>query len=168
MMIAKHYLFGLTDDPEIHMRVDQYYIHWLAASERREPSYRHCIVAAKDDSGGWLGEVDRVLLATVVDRTDTAGDDWRQSVNWLVDLAALKSKPSSPPAQAPSTVLETTVAAQQQQIADLVAMIEQRDATIIDLQARSAWQSTQIQTLHAQLSRVANGAMMRILNRVKR
>ncbi len=31
MMIAKHYLFGLTDNPEIHMRVDQYYIRWLAA-----------------------------------------------------------------------------------------------------------------------------------------
>ena len=168
MMIAKHYLFGLTDDPEIHMRVDQYYIRWLAASERREPSYRHCIVAAKDGSGGWLAEVDRVLRATVVNSTDTASDDWRQSVNWLVDLAALKAKSSSPPTQAPSTVLEATVAAQQQQIADLVAMVEQRDATIIDLQARSTWQSTQIQTLHAQLSRVANGAVMRILNRVKR
>lgn len=104
----------------------------------------------------------------MMDSTDTASDDWRQSVNWLVDLAALKSKPSSPPTQAPSTVLETTVAAQQQQIADLVAMIEQRDATIIDLQARSAWQRTQIQTLQTQLSRVANGAVMRILNRVKR
>jgi hypothetical protein len=148
--------------------VDQYYIRWLAASERREPSYRHCIVAAKDGSGEWLGKVDRMLRATVVDSTDTAGDDWRQSVNWLVDLASLKAKSSPPQALAPSTVLETTVAAQQQQIADLVAMIEQRDATIGDLQARSAWQSTQIQSLQAQLSRVANGAVMRILNRVKR
>ncbi len=54
MMIAKHYLFGLTDEAEIHMRVDQYYIRWLAATERREPSYRHCIVAAKDTSSEGL------------------------------------------------------------------------------------------------------------------
>jgi hypothetical protein len=168
MMMAKHYLFGLTDDPEIHMRVDQYYIRWLATAERREPSYRHCIVAAKDNTGDWLAAVHRALAATITPSTDTAADDWRQSTNWLIDLLTLKGKHLASTAPAAPSTLEGTVAAQQQQITDLTRMVEQRDAAINDLQQRAAWQQERIAALQTQLDRVANGALLRVVNRLKR
>ena len=167
MMLAKHYLFGRTDDPQIHMRVDQYYIRWLARAERREPSYRHCIVAAKDDRGAWSRAVDDVIRATVVPPTDTPSDDWRQSVHWLIDLLALRTKTTAPLAPA-APALDAIVATQQQQIGDLLRIIAQRDAALADVQARSTWQQEQITTLQRQIDRIAHGTVMRILHRLTR
>ncbi len=168
MMLAKHYLFGLTDDPEIHMRVDQYYIRWLAADERREPSYRHYVVTAKDNRCDWLGGVDMALRPTVRAGGSSDVSTWQQTVNWLIGLVALKRNAASAAHTEPQRALEQTVAAQQQQIDHLLRMVSQRDAQLADLQARSEWQSQLLDQSHQQLERVANGAIMRILNGIKR
>jgi hypothetical protein len=163
-MVAKHYLFGLTDDPQIHMRVDRYYIQWLATDERREPSYRHYVVTAKDNRGDWLAEVESALRPTI--RTDSSSDrgSWEQTVNWLIDLLTLKRTGGTRQEKEQAASLQQTIGTRQQQIDHLLQMLAQRDGQIADLQRRSLWQSEVIEDLRLQVGRLANGRLMRLLN----
>ena len=160
MMMAKHDLFGLTDDAAIHTRVDQYYIRWLAAGERREPSYRHCFVVAKNNRSDWLREVDAALAATVQPEGTAAIGDWQQPVNWLIDLLAIGQSQTKAP--------EQTIAAQQRHIDELQRMLRQREAEVADLERRAAWLGQQLDQTRWQLQRVANGTAMRLLNSLRR
>jgi hypothetical protein len=163
MMVAKHYLFGLTDDPQIHMRVDRYYIQWLAADERREPSYRHYVVTAKDNCGDWLAAVERTIRRTIRTEGTSDGGSWEQTVNWLIDLLALKRTGETRQEKEQAANVQQTIS-MQQQIDHLLHMLAQRDGQLADLQRRSLWQSEVIEDLRLQVGRLANGRIMRLLN----
>jgi hypothetical protein len=65
MMLAKHYLGARGSDEALNTGLDELYNTGYAESDRREPSYRHMVVAAKDNAGGWLEAVDAALAPTV-------------------------------------------------------------------------------------------------------
>ncbi|NJL32554.1 MAG: hypothetical protein HC893_00205 [Chloroflexaceae bacterium] len=69
--------------------LDAYYIQRLVATERREPAYRHLVLAAPAAQAAWLPLADAVLTQAMHTPTPTAPDEivgWRamqQHYTWL-------------------------------------------------------------------------------------
>jgi SAM-dependent methyltransferase len=154
MMLAKFYLQKLTPDVDLHMGLDRYYIQFLAHDERREPSYRQAIVAAKRNQSDWLGAVEAALRPTVQPPGAPHSGDWQLVAGWLSQTVALR--------HATNGAAQQLVAAQQH-AAQLGALLAQRDAQVADLAGRAEWYRQQAEAAQRELGRVANGRTMRLL-----
>lgn len=76
MMLAKHYLGSQGQGEALNTGLDELYNTSYAESDRREPSYRHMVVAAKDDAAGWLEAVDAALAPTVRPAHGRGPEQW--------------------------------------------------------------------------------------------
>lgn len=134
MMLVKHYLLLSVHSFDLEEYLDAYYIQRLVATERREPAYRHLVLAAPAASAAWLPIADAVLTQAMHTPTPTAPDEivgWRamqQHYTWLHQQHTAQA--------AYIATLEQTLQQKNQHIAQLEQLVQ----------------------------RIANGRVMRLLN----
>lgn len=161
MMLTKHYLLARTDDNDLHEQVDAYYTQFFAASERCEPAYRHCIIAACDTHNEWLALVDAALAPTIQHTTPKPPPGWPDLATWLLQLISmgLNERQLQPHIQP----LMHTITTQAQAIEALHHALTQRDAQVRDLEARAHWLEEQATAAHRSLHAVEQGRVLRLL-----
>jgi SAM-dependent methyltransferase len=155
MMLAKHYLFSRTDDEALHQALDAYYTRFLSADERREPAYRHLLLAER--AGGWISAADAALAATLSPE-DAPGPEWPDLARWLAQLLG-HGEGELP--------LSRATRAQLARIGALEAALAQREAQVVDLEARAAWLGAQADEARRALAAVERGRVMRLLRRLR-
>ncbi len=138
MMLVKHYLLLNMHSLDLEEFLDAYYIKHLGATERREPAYRHLVLAAPQMRSAWLAAAD----------------------------AALNHAVQSPPDLAPESV--TAQRAVQQQLAWLLQQQRELHAYIATLEQTLAQKQQYIAQLETLLRRIEGGRVMRLLNQLKR
>lgn len=74
MMLIKHVLLRIDPGLEAQHLVDSYYNQSFFATERRNPAYRHLIVAEK--TAGLVDAVDAALAPTIIHGEDDASTGW--------------------------------------------------------------------------------------------
>ncbi len=74
MMLIKHLLLRIDPGPTAQHLVDSYYNQSFFATERRNPAYRHLIVAEK--TAGLVDAVDAALAPTVLPDVEDANEGW--------------------------------------------------------------------------------------------
>jgi hypothetical protein len=74
MMLIKHLLMRADPGLNAQWLVDSYYNHSFFPTERREPAYRHLIIAEK--TPGLVAAVDAVLAPTIMPSQADANADW--------------------------------------------------------------------------------------------
>lgn len=138
MMLVKHYLLLNMRSLDLEEFLDSYYIRHLGATERREPAYRHLVLAAPRTRAEWLLAASEVL-----------------------DLAV-----ASPPDLAPESMMAQR--AVQQQLAWLVQQQREQRDYIATLEQTLAQKNTYIAQLEDLLRRIEGGRVLRLLNRLTR
>jgi SAM-dependent methyltransferase len=78
MMLMKHVLLRIDPGPEAQHLVDSYYNQSFFTTERRNPAYRHLIVAEK--TAGLVDAVDAALAPTIIQDEDDASAGWSVSL----------------------------------------------------------------------------------------
>jgi uncharacterized coiled-coil protein SlyX len=159
MMIAKH--TTALGDLAVYEQLDAYYTRFFGSDDRREPAYRHLILAARAGDGEWLAAADAALAPTI----RTAPPElpgWPDLATWLIQLAALRHQTRQGEAQQQTlAMLAQTVAAQQQALAA-------REAQIADLEERSRWLEGQALAARDSLAAVERGRVLRLLGWARR
>jgi SAM-dependent methyltransferase len=179
MMLAKHYLMRFAESaPELQYGLDELYNRGYALAERREPSYRRLIVAAKQNDNDWMAAVDRALEPTVTRDEQIQPEIWRGLATQLFGLLQIGQDDRREEWRAAImhghiTNFQQIVAELQQIVADQQALITQLDARsswlqaqVADLEQRSRWQEEQARAARNQLAAVEQGRVMRILRRI--
>jgi Methyltransferase domain len=160
MMIAKH--TAALGDIEIYEQLDAYYTRFFGPDERREPAYRHIILAAPERAAGWLAAADAALAPTIRHAQPDGAPGWPDLANWLIQLAALRSSARQAQAQ------QQTIQAQTQTIAALHTALATRDAQVADLEQRARWLGEQAGAAQRALAAVERGRVLRLLNWARR
>lgn len=164
MMIAKHYLFGHSNDYDLHEQVDAYYTRFFAEQERCEPSYRHMVLVAQTGYTEWLAAADAALSPTIV-TAEASPAGWQQLPTWLLQLVELNLEERRlQPLLQLVAAQEQTIALQSQAIQSLQQTLAQREEQVRDLEQRSQWLTEQLHETQRLLQAVENGLMMRLLN----
>jgi hypothetical protein len=174
MMLAKHYLMRFADSPpELQYGLDELYNRGYALAERREPSYRRLIVAAKQNEGYWLQAVDRALEPTVTRDQRIAPEIWRGLATQLFGLLQIGQDDRREERRA--TIMHGHITNLQQIVADQHALIVQRaereaqlKEQVADLEQRARWLEEQAREAQRQLAAVEQGRVMRVLRRFGR
>ncbi|MBC8074743.1 MAG: class I SAM-dependent methyltransferase, partial [Chloroflexales bacterium] len=89
MMLAKHYLGAQGRDEALNTGLDELYNTGYAENDRREPSYRHMVVAAKENANNWLEAVDAALAPTIRAAHERGHEQWLGLSNQLLGLIQL-------------------------------------------------------------------------------
>jgi SAM-dependent methyltransferase len=174
MMLAKHYLMRFADSaPELQYGLDELYNRGYALGERREPSYRQLIVAAKQNDNDWLQSVDAALEPTVTRGGQIAPDMWRGLATQLFGLLQIGQDDRREEWRA--AVMHGHITNFQKIVADQHALITQLDersswlqGQVADLEQRARWLEQQASEARRQLAAVEQGRVMRILRRFGR
>jgi hypothetical protein len=161
MMIAKHYLLSRSDDIALHEGIDAYFTRFLSAADRREPAYRHLVIAAHPACAHWLDAADAALAPTIAAAQQAQQPEWPDLAAWLQELLGYD------PGGRPQTLAQTTHA-QLRHIAALEAEIARRDAQIADLTRRADWLAAQATAARDALAAVERGRIMRLLRKFTR
>ena len=175
MMLAKHYLMHFADSaPELQYGLDELYNRGYALAERREPSYRRLLVAAKQNDNDWLAAIDRTLEPTVTRDSQIQPDLWRNLATQLFGLLQIGQDDRREEWRATImhghiTNLQKIVADQQlvivQQQERSRAVEEQHRQHVADLEQRARWLEDQAREARSQLAAVEQGRLMRIVRR---
>jgi len=161
MMLLKHLLPNVTDDARAQQLPDVFYNQVFMPTERRNPAYRHLVVAAKTPR--LLEAVDAALAPTIVTDAADASAAWGHAM--LPTLLAIVQRQLGRLHHVQAAQLGSL----QQSLIELNAeRARQYEATIRDLSERARWLESQTAELHRQLEAVQNGRVMRILNAVGR
>jgi hypothetical protein len=174
MMLAKHYLMRFADSPaELQYGLDELYNRSYALAERREPSYRRLIVAAKQNDSDWLQAVDRALEPTVTRDERIAPEIWRGLATQLFGLLQIGQDDRREERRA--TIMHGHITNLQQIVADqhaLIVQLDQRESwlkqQVADLEQRARWLEEQARESQRQLAAVQQGRVMRLLRRFGR
>jgi hypothetical protein len=174
MMLAKHYLMRFADSPpELQYGLDELYNRGYALAERREPSYRRLIVAAKQNDSDWHGAVDRALEPTVTRDERIAPEIWRGLATQLFGLLQIGQDDRREERRA--TIMHGHITTFQKIVADqhtLITQLDQRSSwlqgQVADLEQRARWLEEQAREARGQLAAVQQGRVMRILRRFGR
>jgi chaperonin cofactor prefoldin len=186
MMLAKHYLLRFSQSqPELQYGLDELYNRSYAYEERREPSYRRLLVAAKENADAWLEAVDNALEPTVVRGGEIGPEHWHGLSEQVMALLQIgqDDRREELRAQMLQTYIEgqrnhvsnldriiadqqVTIGTQIQQVAYQEKVIAQLQARILDLEQRSSWLQGQADEARRQLESVQNGLVMRVLKRI--
>jgi hypothetical protein len=192
MMLIKHMLLRMDDGARAQQLLDSYYNRCFFATERRNPAYRHLIVAEK--TAGLATAVDMVLAPTLMpDLTDPGPGLALSALPTMLavverQLGAMRHEHSAmrdayvAHYRQQVSILERIIADQQILINDLsrdvrtqqavMAELEARangekelyEAAIGDLEERSRWLEGQNHALRSQLEAIQNGRVVRTLN----
>ncbi|HJZ48403.1 MAG TPA: methyltransferase domain-containing protein [Roseiflexaceae bacterium] len=174
MMLAKHYLMRFADSPpELQYGLDELYNRGYALAERREPSYRRLIVAAKQNDNDWLAAVDRALEPTVTRDEQIRPEIWRGLATQLFGLlqVGLDDRREERRAQIMHghiTTFQKIVADQHNLIVQLGERESQLQQQVADLEGRARWLEEQASEARRQLAAVEQGRVMRLLRRFGR
>lgn len=185
MMLAKHYLGSRGDDPVLQTGLDELYNSTVASSDRRAPSYRVMVVAAKDDANGWLGAVESALRPTICASDERDGRDWsimsaqllgllqigmsdrrdsRKEAHLQYEIAHLRQQVSH------QDRLLVDLAEQNQQLHARVGALQDallwREGLLDEANKRGQWLETQAHDARAQLQAVQNGLVMQLLRKI--
>jgi hypothetical protein len=178
MMLAKHYLMRFADSaPELQYGLDELYNRGYALAERREPSYRRLLVAAKQNDGDWLAAADRALEPTVTRDSQLQPDLWRGLATQLFGLLQIGQDDRREELRA--TIMHGHITNLQKIVADQQLVIEQERARaravdeqhrqqVADLEQRARWLEEQAREARSQLAAVEQGRVMRIVRRFGR
>ncbi|HEX6289871.1 MAG TPA: methyltransferase domain-containing protein [Herpetosiphonaceae bacterium] len=183
MMLIKHLLLRVDPGITAQRLLDSYYNRSFFPTERRDPAYRHLIIAEK--TPGLVAAVDAVLAPTIMPPQSDASADWggalqptlvtvmqRQLLAHHDETARLQTH-----YQQQVSALERIIADQQiviNQMQEHVVVVNERgrlqveryEGALRDLLERSQWLEGQAATLRRQLEAVQNGRVMRLLNRL--
>jgi hypothetical protein len=178
MMLAKHYLMRFADSaPELQYGLDELYNRGYALAERREPSYRRLMVAAKQNDNDWLAAVDCALEPTVTRDGQIVPELWRNLATQLFGLLQIGQDDRREEWRA--TIMHGHITNFQKIVADQQLVIvqqqersreveEQHRQHVADLEQRARWLEEQAREARSQLAAVEQGRMMRILRRFGR
>jgi hypothetical protein len=174
MMLAKHYLMRFAESaPELQYGLDELYNRGYSLAERREPSYRRLLVAAKQNDGDWLGAVDRALEPTVTRDAQIPPELWHNLATQLFGLLQIGQDDRREEWRA--AIMHGHITNFQQIVADQHALITQLDersswlqGQVADLEQRARWLEGQAREARSQLAAVQQGRVMRILRRFGR
>ena len=174
MMLAKHYLLRFADSaPELQYGLDELYNRGYALAERREPSYRRLLVAAKQNDNDWLAAVDRALEPTVTRDSQLQPELWRGLATQLFGLLQIGQDDRREEWRA--TIMHGHITNFQKIVADqhkLITQLDERSSwqqqQIADLEQRARWLEEQAREARSQLVAVEQGRVMRILRRFGR
>ena len=174
MMLAKHYLLRFADSaPELQYGLDELYNRGYALAERREPSYRRLLVAAKQNDNDWLAAVDRTLEPTVTRDSQIQPELWRNLAMQLFGLLQVGQDDRREEWRA--TIMHGHITNFQKIVADqhkLITQLDERSSwqqqQIADLEQRARWLEAQARAARSQLVAVEQGRVMRILRRFGR
>jgi hypothetical protein len=147
MMLLKHLLLRTDRRNTAQQLVDSYYNRYFFATERRNPAYRHLIVAEK--TGGVLDTVDQAIVPTIMPDMDDSSAGWGVSVTpTMLALVqrqlAMLGEQQAQEAAAREQVHQATVAAQQ--------TIAQLQTQLAAAQAESANKDAQLAAALAEAS----------------
>src|SRR5215208_1016346 len=145
MMLTKHYLMRFAESaPELQYGLDELYNRGYALAERREPSYRQLIVAAKQNDNDWLAAVDGALEPTVTRDGQIAPELWRNLAMQLFGLLQIGQDDRREEWRA--TIMHGHITNFQKIVADQHTLITQLDersswlqGQVADLEARARW-----------------------------
>ena len=193
MMLAKHYLGSKGRDEALNTGLDELYNTGYAESDRREPSYRHMVVAAKDNADGWLEAVEAALAPTIRPAHERAPDQWLGLSNQLLGLiqlglgdrsearrqAFLRSENAFLRDQV--GLLDRAIADQAQHIHHLIDHSEKqaalatmfqgklawREEQLADLERRAQWFEGQANEARRQLAAAQSGRVARLMRLVR-
>lgn len=185
MMVVKHLLMRVDPGQTVQWLVDSYYNSAFFPTERREPAYRHLIVAEK--TPGIVAAVDAVLAPTILPPQADASADWGSAL--VPVLLTIVQRQLGTRQEQAETHYQQQIAHYQQQVSSLERVLadqqmvvntlqqhvvavnerslkraEQSEATIRDLMERAHWLEGQAVTLRQQLEAVQHGRVMRVLN----
>jgi len=171
MMLAKHYLMRFADSPpELQYGLDELYNRGYGLAERREPSYRRLVAAARLNEGDWLAAVDRALEPTVTRDEHIRPEIWRSLSTQLFGLLQIGQDDRREERRA--TIMHGHITNLQKIVADQHALIvkleEQHRQEVADLEQRARWLEEQAREARAQLAAVEQGRVMRIVRRFGR
>ena len=192
MMLAKHYLLRFAESqPELQFGLDELYNRTYALRERREPSYRRLVVAAKQNENNWLTAVEDTLEPTVERTEELDPSLWHGLV--MEVLALLQIGQDDRREEWRAQMLQRYIEGQRTHVSNLdriiadqqvhnaqlqqrVAAMQQRwderetqvAAHIADLEGRARWLEEQATAARQQLTTVQNGLIMRLLRRLGR
>lgn len=174
MMLAKHYLMRFAGSPPaLQYGLDELYNRGYALAERREPSYRRLIVAAKQNENDWLQAVDGALEPTVTRDERIAPEIWRGLATQLFGLLQLGLDDRREDRRA--TIMHGHITTFQQIVADQQALIVQQtererqlNDQVADLERRARWLEEQNREAQRQLAAIQQGRVMRVLRRFGR
>ncbi len=174
MMLAKHYLMRFAESaPELQYGLDELYNRGYSLAERREPSYRRLLVAAKQNDNDWLAAVDRALEPTVTRDAQIAPEIWRGLATQLFGLIQIGQDDRREEWRA--AIMHGHITNFQKIVADQHALITQLDERsswlqqqVADLEQRAHWLEQQAGEARSQLAAVEQGRVMRILRRFGR
>lgn len=161
MMIAKHYLFSRSDDEGLHEQLDSYYTRFLSAAERREPAYRHLLLAEKPGAD-WLESATDVLALTIAP-PDTAGPTWEDLAGWLAALLGHEPSSSAQPLSRATLQQLQRIGYLERELAEREARLANLETRAADLEARAGWLEEQARTARTALARVEQGRVLRLL-----
>jgi hypothetical protein len=192
MMLAKHYMLRFAESqPELQFGLDELYNRSYALRERREPSYRRLVVAAKQNENNWLTAVEDTLEPTVERTEELDPSIWHGLAAQVLSLLQIGQDDRREEWRAQMlqryiegqrnhvSNLDRIIADQQVHNAQLqqrVAAMQQRwdereaqvAAHISDLEGRARWMEEQATSARQQLTTVQNGLIMRLLRRLGR
>lgn len=174
MMLAKHYLMRFAESaPELQYGLDELYNRSYALAERREPSYRRLMVAAKQNDNDWLAAVDHALEPTVTRAGPIAPEIWRGLATQLFGLLQIGQDDRREEWRA--AIMHGHITNFQKIVADQHTLITQLDERstwlqqqVADLEQRGRWLEEQAREARSQLAAVEQGRVMRILRRFGR
>src|SRR4051794_3078856 len=174
MMLAKHYLMRFAESaPELQYGLDELYNRGYSLAERREPSYRRLMVAAKQNDGDWLAAVDRALEPTVTRDAQIPPEIWQNLATQLFGLLQIGQGDRLEEWRA--AIMHGHITNFQRIVADqhrLITQLDERSSwlqgQVADLEQRARWLEEQAREARAQLAAVEQGRVMRILRRFGR
>ena len=174
MMLAKHYLMRFADSAaELQYGLDELYNRGYALAERREPSYRRLLVAAKQNDNDWLAAVDQALEPTVTRDGQIQPELWRNLATQLFGLLQIGQDDRREEWRA--AIMHQHITNFQHIVAEQHALITQLDERsswlqqqVADLEQRGRWLEEQGRAARSQLAAVEQGRVMRILRRFRR
>src|SRR5439155_2206627 len=137
--------------------LDELYSRGYALAERREPSYRRLIVAAKQNDNDWLAAVDRTLEPTVTRDGQIPPEIWRNLATQLFGLLQIGQDDRREEWRA--AIMHGHITNFQKIVADQHALITQLDERsswlqqqVADLEQRSHWLEEQAREARSQLA----------------
>jgi uncharacterized coiled-coil protein SlyX len=169
MMVIKHYMLAQSDDHDLHEQLDAYYTRFFAASERREPAYRHFVVVAHphEQHHAWLAAVDAALAPTIQHEPAEPLPGWPEYTHWLLQLLWMRHEERRTHALSQTIATQAhTIAGLQQALAEREARVhdlEQQAARVHDLEQRAAWLQQQAEHARHALQAVEQGRVLRLL-----
>jgi SAM-dependent methyltransferase len=177
MMLIKHMLLRMDPGPTAQHLVDSYYNRSFFPTERRNPAYRHLIVAEK--TPGLVAAVDAVLAPTILTEQEDVSAGWGGAVlPTLMTVLQRQLGASQQQYVQQISVLERLLADQQIMINNLHAQLSSShaetaryegvtaryEAAIRDLMERSHWLDGQNAELRRQVTALQQGRVMRLLS----